>query len=76
MKFFKELIQFEKEKVLADDEFILANLNSIGFYRVNYDKENWNRIIKQLLTKKDVRSLSKFFKITYFFSYLGNTERE
>jgi hypothetical protein len=64
MKFFKELIQFEKEKVLADDEFILANLNSIGFYRVNYDKENWNRIIKQLLTKKDVRSLTKFFKIT------------
>jgi len=26
----------------------------VGFYRVNYDEQNWNKIIKQLDTNKEV----------------------
>jgi hypothetical protein len=37
-----------------EGSFILANLDFSGFYRVNYDKENWDMIIKQLKTNKKV----------------------
>ena len=39
---------------LKNDEFILANLDVSGFYRVNYDTANWNKIIQQLNNKKEV----------------------
>ena len=42
------------ERVLSEDDFILGNLDVSGFYRVNYDINNWNLIIKQLLINKDV----------------------
>ncbi|TSL68185.1 Aminopeptidase N [Bagarius yarrelli] len=32
------------------DEWILANLNVSGYYRVNYDSENWERLLGQLTT--------------------------
>jgi len=40
---------------IDENSFILANLDLAGFYRVNYDEENWNKIIKQLDTNKEVR---------------------
>ncbi len=30
------------------DQWILGNLNFMGYYRVNYDEENWRKIIQQL----------------------------
>ncbi len=30
------------------DDFVLANIDMSGFYRVNYDKENWKKIINLL----------------------------
>jgi hypothetical protein len=33
---------------LGYDDFILANLDVLGFYRINYDLENWNKIKQQL----------------------------
>ncbi|XP_014032217.1 aminopeptidase N [Salmo salar] len=32
----------------AGSEWVLANLNVSGYYRVNYDTDNWERLIKQL----------------------------
>ncbi|KAF4082996.1 hypothetical protein AMELA_G00135010 [Ameiurus melas] len=31
-------------------EWVLANLNVSGYYRVNYDNENWHRLLDQLTT--------------------------
>ena len=47
-----KIIKLEKE--LNDDQFIIANLDMAGFYRVNYDFNNWKLIAKQLLTNRDV----------------------
>ncbi|XP_077104976.1 alanyl (membrane) aminopeptidase-like b [Siphateles boraxobius] len=30
------------------DQWVLANINCTGFYRVNYDEENWNKLLMQL----------------------------
>ena len=30
------------------DKWYLANLNYMGFYKVNYDTENWYRLVEQL----------------------------
>ncbi|XP_069481323.1 aminopeptidase N-like isoform X2 [Ambystoma mexicanum] len=34
----------------GSSDWILANLNVTGYYRVNYDQENWRRLIRQLDT--------------------------
>ncbi|OCT98525.1 aminopeptidase Q [Xenopus laevis] len=34
----------------AADEWIVLNINVTGYYRTNYNKENWNRLAKQLET--------------------------
>ncbi|KAK7498964.1 hypothetical protein BaRGS_00009773, partial [Batillaria attramentaria] len=31
------------------DGWILANIQQYGYYRVNYDPQNWNALIKQLI---------------------------
>ncbi|CAF0929907.1 unnamed protein product, partial [Brachionus calyciflorus] len=42
------IIKLEHE---ADNStFILANMDAFGFFRINYDEFNWNRIKNQLLT--------------------------
>ncbi|XP_023669932.2 aminopeptidase N-like [Paramormyrops kingsleyae] len=33
-----------------NNEWILANVNCTGYYRVNYDPENWERLLRQLGT--------------------------
>jgi hypothetical protein len=42
------------EKKLEENSFILANLDASGFFRVNYDENNLNRIISQLLKDNEV----------------------
>ncbi|KAM6937865.1 alanyl (membrane) aminopeptidase-like b [Xenentodon cancila] len=34
-------------------EWILANVNCTGYYRVNYNPENWQRLLTQLETNRD-----------------------
>ncbi|XP_078000487.1 aminopeptidase N-like [Glandiceps talaboti] len=40
----------------SDNTWILGNVDLAGFYRVNYDLENWNRIIDQLQNYHEVFS--------------------
>ncbi len=48
----KALIKLNQK--IDSKSFILANLDVSGFYRVNYDLENWNKIISQLLINHKV----------------------
>ncbi|XP_064168654.1 aminopeptidase N-like [Anguilla rostrata] len=43
-----------KNMTAAGAEWVLANLNVTGYYRVNYDLENWNRLLTQLNTNHQV----------------------
>ncbi|KAI1904521.1 hypothetical protein AGOR_G00006500 [Albula goreensis] len=38
----------------AQNEWILANLNVTGYYRVNYDEGNWNRLLSALQSNHEV----------------------
>uniref|UniRef100_A0AAZ3R0Y3 Aminopeptidase n=1 Tax=Oncorhynchus tshawytscha TaxID=74940 RepID=A0AAZ3R0Y3_ONCTS len=38
----------------AGSEWVLANLNVSGYYRVNYDMDNWERLLNQLTTDHTV----------------------
>uniref|UniRef100_A0AAY4B2D3 Aminopeptidase n=1 Tax=Denticeps clupeoides TaxID=299321 RepID=A0AAY4B2D3_9TELE len=50
------------------DRWVLANVNRTGFYRVNYNKENWQRLIQQLETRPNVNmnpfDLSVFWEVS------------
>ncbi|XP_044046067.1 aminopeptidase Ey-like [Siniperca chuatsi] len=39
------------DMTLATDEWLVANINMKGFYRVNYDSENWERLLTKLSAK-------------------------
>ncbi len=43
------IIQLNKTPDISND-FFLLNLEAMGFFRVNYELENWQKIIKQLDT--------------------------
>ncbi|OCT89713.1 hypothetical protein XELAEV_18018332mg [Xenopus laevis] len=43
----KESDTVDKFKITGND-WLLVNLNVIGYYRVNYDDNNWNRLLNQL----------------------------
>ncbi|XP_076878453.1 aminopeptidase N-like [Brachyhypopomus gauderio] len=38
----------------AGEKWVLLNINLTGYYRVNYDPENWKRILQQLRTDPQV----------------------
>lgn len=39
---------------LGADDWLLANIEMNGFYRVNYDSENWERLLAKLSTQHQV----------------------
>ena len=41
------------------NEWTLANVNVSGYYRVNYDPDNWERLLNQLSTDHQVPNLPK-----------------
>ncbi|KAM3609436.1 uncharacterized protein V6R79_014788 [Siganus canaliculatus] len=42
--------EIKSELISKDEEWILANVNTTGYYRVNYNLENWERLMTQLET--------------------------
>lgn len=50
--YFKELITLGSP--LGKENFLIVNLDMAGFYRVNYDEQDWKQISVQLSTKPDV----------------------
>uniref|UniRef100_A0A4W6F536 Aminopeptidase n=1 Tax=Lates calcarifer TaxID=8187 RepID=A0A4W6F536_LATCA len=43
-------IKWMKTGAALGTEWVLANLNVVGYYRVNYDEENWGRLLNGLST--------------------------
>lgn len=39
----------------SNTSWVLANLNVTGYYRVNYDPENWERLLAQLGSEPQVK---------------------
>uniref|UniRef100_A0A4W5MPT6 Aminopeptidase n=1 Tax=Hucho hucho TaxID=62062 RepID=A0A4W5MPT6_9TELE len=53
----KEIWLLEKEALnnkLTSGHWVLANINVTGYYRVNYDLGNWERLLFQLITNHQV----------------------
>uniref|UniRef100_A0A8C9X018 Aminopeptidase n=1 Tax=Sander lucioperca TaxID=283035 RepID=A0A8C9X018_SANLU len=50
-------IQLSYEFLSKNGEWILANINCTGYYRVNYNPENWDRLLTQLEIDPHVRQL-------------------
>ena len=51
---FLNLIRFVSEEIILapgvqKNDWYLTNIKQYGYYRVNYDKTNWDRLTKQLL---------------------------
>ncbi|XP_044742412.1 aminopeptidase N-like [Chrysoperla carnea] len=64
-------IEVEKE-----EDFILVNNLQTGYYRVNYDKENWEKIIEYTNKTENVKNLkpvtlSQLIDDTFTFSRIG-----
>ena len=49
-------IEIEQGNAIPNN-WIVGNLQHAGFYRVNYDMENWNLLINQLLTEHKVLNI-------------------
>ncbi|XP_067301289.1 aminopeptidase N [Pseudorasbora parva] len=45
------------EPMKTDTDWVLANLNVVGYYRVNYDSQNWERLLTQLTSDHKVISV-------------------
>nr|XP_019935919.1 PREDICTED: aminopeptidase Ey-like isoform X1 [Paralichthys olivaceus] len=49
-----------KDVITSADEWLVANIDMKGFYRVNYDSENWERLIAKLSSQhKDIPVINR-----------------
>lgn len=46
-----------KDMILGANDWLVANINMKGFYRVNYDSQNWERLLAKLSSQHQVRHL-------------------
>jgi hypothetical protein len=54
------LEEFTLSANIANNQFLLANIDFSGFYRVNYEPDNWRKIIAQLWNNKDVGLINNY----------------
>ena len=52
--FFIVSVSSDKIPSPSGNEWIVGNLQYLGYYLVNYDERNWNAIIDQLKTDRSV----------------------
>lgn len=45
------------DMVLDTNDWMLANINMKGFYRVNYDSDNWERLLARLNSNPQVQTV-------------------
>ncbi|XP_041037659.1 aminopeptidase N-like [Carcharodon carcharias] len=45
---------FVEQMQVNDQTWILANINAVGLYRVNYDNDNWDKLLILLMRNRDV----------------------
>lgn len=51
-------VAFHNDMKTTGNEWVLVNLNITGYYRVNYDTENWERLLNQLTENHEVKTLA------------------
>ena len=39
---------------VSGNDWVLANINTVGYYRVNYDMGNWERLLTALSSTPEV----------------------
>lgn len=44
---------------MGASDWMVANLNMLGYYRVNYDMENWRKLLQTLQTSHEVPTTAK-----------------
>lgn len=44
----------KEELISKNEDWVLANVNWTGYYRVNYDPGNWQSLLTQLETEPQV----------------------
>ena len=55
--FFRLLVTIELPNDVTANDWYLANAKMTGFYRVNYDDKNWQRLLAQAEEDPDVRNI-------------------
>lgn len=61
---------------MVDSDWLVANLDVSGYYRVNYDMENWRKLLHNLQTSHKVPTTAETIKNQQqhiFFIYYGFT---
>lgn len=46
------------DMVLDTNDWMLANINMKGFYRVNYDSDHWEHLLARLTSNPEVQTAS------------------
>ena len=60
------------EMAIAVGEYVLVNMDTVGYYRVNYDLNNWNNLLLALAHNHLVSSYTKLYMIHYHINILYN----
>lgn len=51
---FMSFAEIVSEMKTTGSDWVLANHNVVGFYRVNYDQSNWDKLLQHLNTNHEV----------------------
>merc|ERR1712029_1269509 len=49
----EEAADYDVTGLLSDEAPFLVNIQGVGYYRVNYDQENWDKLAEVLKTNRD-----------------------